>query len=154
MCYGLAAAGNKSAMRPPLPPLGFRGEWKETGRNWWVGIRQFNRSANKGNRNNNDTDKEKTQHKLQSPESRSPRLLPLRAPEMRVPATQLPPTRTQHDGTWYGIPCSVWPGGVSPPGCVPSWILVKINPLLAKPRTKCKLNSAWHREKINYGKVL
>jgi len=33
-CYGLAAAGNKSAMRPPLPPLGCGGEWKETGRNW------------------------------------------------------------------------------------------------------------------------
>jgi len=32
-----------------------------------------------------------------------------------VPAAQLPPTRTQHDGTWYGIPCSVWPGGVSLP---------------------------------------
>jgi len=38
-CYGLAAAGNKRATRPPLPPLGCRGEWKERGRNWWVGIR-------------------------------------------------------------------------------------------------------------------
>jgi len=28
----LAAAGNRSAMRPPFPPLGCRGEWKETGR--------------------------------------------------------------------------------------------------------------------------
>jgi len=37
--YGLAAAGNKSATRPPLPPPECRGEWKETGRNWWVGIR-------------------------------------------------------------------------------------------------------------------
>jgi len=27
-----------------------------------------------------------------------------------VPAAQLPPTGTQHDGTWYGTPCSVWPG--------------------------------------------
>jgi len=35
----LAAAGNKSAMRPPLPPPACEGEWKETGRNWWVGIR-------------------------------------------------------------------------------------------------------------------
>ena len=31
--YGLAAAGNKSPMRPPLPPPGCGGEWKETGRN-------------------------------------------------------------------------------------------------------------------------
>jgi len=35
----LAAAGNKSTMQPPLPPPGCGGEWKETGRNWWVGIR-------------------------------------------------------------------------------------------------------------------
>ena len=53
----------------------------------------------------------------------------------RVPAAPLPPTGTQHDGTWYGIPCSVWPAGVSPPGCAPSWSPVKINPVLAKPRT-------------------
>ena len=34
-----AAAGNKSATRPPLPPPACGGEWKEKGRNWWVGIR-------------------------------------------------------------------------------------------------------------------
>jgi len=28
----LAAAGNRSTTRPPLPPLGCGGEWKETGR--------------------------------------------------------------------------------------------------------------------------
>jgi len=39
----------------------------------------------------------------------------------RVSIPQLPPTRTQLDGTWYGICCSVWPGGVSPPGCAPYW---------------------------------
>jgi len=37
--YSLAVAGNKSAMRLPLPLLGCGGEWKETGRNWWVWIR-------------------------------------------------------------------------------------------------------------------
>ena len=35
----LAAAGNKSATRPPLPLPRCRGERKETSRNWWVGIR-------------------------------------------------------------------------------------------------------------------
>jgi len=50
-------------------------------------------------------------------------------------AREPPPTGTQHDCTWYGIPCSVWPGGFSPPGCAPSWSLVKINPVLAEPRT-------------------
>ena len=39
--------------------------------------------------------------------------------------TQLPPARAQHDGTWCGIPCSVWSVWVSPPGCVPSWLLRK-----------------------------
>ena len=38
-CSGLAAAVNKSATRPPLPPPGCGGEWKETAENWWVGIR-------------------------------------------------------------------------------------------------------------------
>jgi len=42
---------------------------------------------------------------------------------------------TQHDGTWYGIPCSVWPGWVSPPGCVPSWtvLLLLLLPAFAVP---------------------
>jgi len=33
-----------------------------------------------------------------------------------------PPTGTPHDGTWYGIPGSVWPGGgwASPSSCAPS----------------------------------
>jgi len=30
-------------------------------------------------------------------------------------AAQLPPTGTPHDGTWYGTPGSVWPGGVTRP---------------------------------------
>jgi len=34
-----AAAGNKSATWPPLTPPACGGEWKERGRNWWVGIR-------------------------------------------------------------------------------------------------------------------
>jgi len=41
----LAAAGNKSAMWPPLPLLGCGGEWKETGRNWWVGIRAVEQNS-------------------------------------------------------------------------------------------------------------
>jgi len=38
-CYSLAVAGNKSTTWPPLPPPECGGEWKETGRNRWVGIR-------------------------------------------------------------------------------------------------------------------
>jgi len=43
---------------------------------------------------------------------------PLSPPEPRVSSCRAaPPTGTQHDGTWYGIPGSVWPGWgwVSPP---------------------------------------
>jgi len=47
-----------------------------------------------------------------------------------------PPTGPQHDGTWYGIPGSAWPGGVSPASCAPSWSPVKINPVLAELRTQ------------------
>jgi len=37
------------------------------------------------------------------------------APEPRERSHRAaPPTGTQRDGTWYGIPGSVWPGGVSP----------------------------------------
>jgi len=51
-----------------------------------------------------------------------------------LPPQPAHPSGTHQDSTWYGIPCSVWPGGVSPPGCVPSCCLVKINPVLAEPR--------------------
>ena len=34
-----AAAGNRSSKRPPLPAPWCGRDWKETGRNWWVGIR-------------------------------------------------------------------------------------------------------------------
>ena len=43
-----------------------------------------------------------------------------------------PPHRTQHDGTWL---CLARWGQPPPPGCAPSWSPVKINPVLAKPRT-------------------
>ena len=79
------------------------------------------------------------QNRARRTELLSQTALPLCPPEPRVTFRRaVPPlTGTQHDGTWYGIPGSVWPGWgwVSPPGCAPSWILVKINPVLAKPGT-------------------
>ena len=57
------------------------------------------------------------------------------APELQPTSPkQAPPPRTHHDGTRYQIPCFVWPGWVSWPGCVPSWLLVKIKSVLPKPR--------------------
>jgi len=64
----LAAAGNKSATWPPLPPPGCGGEWKENRqKTGGSGEGQFNRTANKGNNNNNDTDKGNTQNRPHEP---------------------------------------------------------------------------------------
>jgi len=137
MCYSLAAAGNKSTTRPPLPPLGCRGGWKETGRKLL--------GRDKGSLTEQQTMGPVTkptiqirgkQNRLQR-EQLSLTRPPHHAPKLQVSSRRSTssPTGTQRDGTWYGIPCSVWPGEVSPPGYVPSWILVKINPVLAKPRT-------------------
>jgi len=62
-----------------------------------------------------------------------------------LPTAHLPPTRTQYDDTCYRISCFVWPFWVSLPGCVPSWLLVKINPVLAEPRTLCFLHTIFHQ---------
>jgi len=78
------------------------------------------------------------------------------APEPREsPRRSPPPTGTQRDVTWYGIPGSVWPGGVSPhpPGCAPSWSPVKINPVLAKPRTVRSFSNT-SRPRLSYLKLL
>jgi len=59
------------------------------------------------------------------------------APELRFPSTwAAPPPRTQHDCTWYPIPCFVSPVWVSGTCCVPSQLMVKINPTVAGPRTQ------------------
>ena len=43
------------------------------------------------------------------------------------PPPPTPPSLyTGHDVTWYGIP--LWPVGVSCPGCVPSQLLVPLQP--------------------------
>ena len=77
----------------------------------------------KGKRNKKGTNKEKKQKwtaRLRQPLSRTGPVP--RPPKPRVsPHRATPPsTRTQGDVTWYGIPGSVWPGGVSPhPPAVP-----------------------------------
>ena len=52
------------------------------------------------------------------------------------PLSSSPRLYTEHDIIWYQI--SPWLVGVSYPGCVPSQLLVKINSILAEPRTKTK----------------
>ena len=132
-CYGLAAAGKKSTTRLPLPPLGCGGEWKETGKKP-VGQDKGSLTEQQTKGTVTTTIQIRGIHKT-NPQNRA--TLPNRhrcaLPSCGcVPAAPLPPTGTQHDGTWYGTPCL---GKQSPPYCAPSWILVKINLVLAKPST-------------------
>jgi len=76
------------------------------------------------------------QNRSLEPERTAPLLCPPEPQESSRPPAPSPPEPnvTAHG---YGIPSSVWPGWgwVSPAGCAPSWSPVKINPVLAKPRT-------------------
>jgi len=62
----------------------------------------FNRTTNKGNRNNNDTGKEKTQKKPHNPESCPPQSPP-RAPEPRVPSRCAASTPQEPSMTAHGM---------------------------------------------------
>jgi len=53
----------------PSPCWGVEENGKKHAEAGGSGQRQFNRTANKENRNNNDTDKGKTQHKPRNPET-------------------------------------------------------------------------------------
>jgi len=101
-----------------------------------VVIGQFNRTANKGNSNNNDTDMENPQHKQQNTESNSHYPLLPRAPEpQQTSCRPAPPNRNPawRHMVWNTLLCLARLG--QPPSYVLSWILVKFNPVLAKPRT-------------------
>jgi len=122
----------------PLPPWGWGAEWKENDKNL---VHQdkgsLTETANEVNSNDNNTDKKNIQNKQLNEQSNSY----TRYPAQFGAAINFPPasspTRAQHDGTWCRIPCFVRPLWVSPPRCVPSWLLVKINPELDEPRTRC-----------------
>jgi len=131
----------KSTTRPPLPLPACGGEWKEKGRNQWVGIRAVQQNSKQRETGTTMIQiRRKHNNEPHDPDSCSPGRDRRRAPPQsreRVPAALPPRTGTPRDVPWYGIPVSVWPGGVSPhpPGCAPSWSPVKINAVLAKPRT-------------------
>ena len=94
MCCGLAAASNKKRHVATPPPAGVQRRM-ERNRQKLVGRDKgsFTEQQTEGNSNNNDTDEEETQHKLHSPESCSPGLMP-RDPETRVSSHHpAPPSR-------------------------------------------------------------
>jgi len=83
------------------------------------------------NKENSNTDKKNIQKAAKCTEQLSPPNDP-HASELRLSS----PPGTQHDsGTCYCISCFIRPVWVSLPGCVPSWLLVKNNLVLAEPRT-------------------
>ena len=141
-CLGFSCRRQQKGHAAAPPPAGVRRRMKRK-RQKLVGRDKgsLTEQQTKGNSNNNDTDKEKTQQRTTRPHRPSlpdrTHAAPSRAASEFPPRRAPPPTGTQRDSTWYGIPGFVWPGWgwVSPPGCAPSWILVKINPVLAKPRT-------------------
>jgi len=146
--YGFAGAGNKSTTRPSLsPPAGVQRRM-ERNRQKLVGWDKGSLTEQQTKGTRTTTIQIRGIHKTkQTAESRS-HGPPLHAPETRVSSRRpVPPTGTQHDGTWYGIPSSVWPGWVSPPSSAPSWILLKItlswpNPGHYPPLIPCHLHHA------------
>jgi len=116
-------------MRPPLPPAGVRRRMERS--------RQKLVGQDKGSLTEQQTEGTVTttiqiRRKYDTNSHNRPSLLDrtgaARSQAARESPPRRPPTGTQHDGTWYGIPCSVWPGPkvgpwvpqvgwVSPPGC-------------------------------------
>jgi len=116
-----------------LLPVGLGGEENQKKMAKLVGLDKdsLTETAKQANSNNNNTDKNiqkqgNTQsNSLSLPEDE-------RAPEERLTFPQpAPPLSTDHDGTPF---CLVSLG--HPPGCVTSWLFVKINPVMAELRTE------------------
>jgi len=80
----------------------------------------FTEQQTEGNRNNNGTNKQKTQQEPYDPDSRSPEEDRCHAPPSRecLPAVP-PPTGTKRDGTGYGIPGSGQVGSAPTPRLCP-----------------------------------
>ena len=135
-CFGFGCRRQQKHHAAAPPPAGVRRRMKRK-RQKLVGRDKdsLTEQQTEGNRNNNDTDKEKTQQK--QTRSLGPpwhRTLPSRE---WVPAAP-PPHRNPawHHMVWNtGLCLASW-GEPPPPGCAPSWSPVKINPVLAKPSTK------------------
>jgi len=112
-----AAAGNKSATRPPLPPPRCGGEWKETDRKL-VGRDKssLTEQQTEGTVTTTIQKRRIAQNKPHDPTEPLSRTGPApHAPEPRERSRRTAPhTGTQRDVTWYGILGSLWPGGVSP----------------------------------------
>jgi len=126
-CFGFGCRLQQERHAAAPPPAGVRRRMKRN-RQKLVGRDKgtLTEQQTEGNRNNNDTDKKKTQQRTARPRQplswTGPALCPpLPKKQMSSLLHRSPPLfGKQRDVTWYGIPGSVWPGGVSPhPPAVP-----------------------------------
>jgi len=123
MCSGFGCRRQQKHHAATPPPAGVRRRMKRK--------RQKPVGRDKGSLTEQQTEgtgttmvqiRRKHNNEAHDPDSRSPGQDRRHAPpKPRVRSRRAtPPTRTQRDVTWYGIPGSVWPGGVSPhPPAVP-----------------------------------
>jgi len=91
-----------------------------------------------GNRNNNGTKKEKTYQRTarsRQPLSRNRTGAARSRAASEFPAAPLPPLEPSVTSQGMEHRALARWGQAPPPGCAPSWSPVKINPVLAKPRT-------------------
>ena len=141
----VAAKSNKKRHAAAPPPAGVRRRM-ERNRQKLVGRDKgsLREQQTKGTGTTTIQMRRKTQQEPHDPESRSPG--PDRCPHSRD-ASEFPPCRTPHRNpawrhmVWNTRLCLARCGQPPPPGCAPSWSLVKINPVLAKPRTE---GNSWY----------
>ena len=138
-CFGFGCRRQQKRHAAAPPPAGV-GRRMERKRQKLVGRDKgsLTEQQREGNRNNNDTNKEKTQPRtVQQPLSRNrtgaaPAQAASAFPQRRSPPHRNPAWRHMVWNT--GLCLARW-GQPPPAGCAPSWSPVKINPVLAKPRT-------------------
>ena len=138
LCFGFGCRRQQKSHAAAPPPAGVRRRM-ERNRQKLVGRDKgsLTEQQTEGNRNNNGTNK-KTQQRTARPRqplSQTGRVP--RPPKSRVSSRRAPPPWNpawRHVVWNTGLCLARW-GQPPPPGCAPSWSPVKINPVLAKPRT-------------------
>jgi len=135
-----AAASNKSATRPPLLPPWCGGEWKEN-RQKPVGRDKGSLTEQQTKGTTTTTIQIRGIHRTDRTTKTDPlfRTGPVpHAAEPRVSPRRAAPPPPEPSVTARGMeyPALARWGQPPPPSCAPSWSPVKINPVLAKPRTK------------------
>jgi len=109
-------------------------------------------TANKANSKKNSTDKENIQNKQRNAQSNSHGLMPcalLSSDSLSPQPAPQPEASMAAHGIKYPVCLASW---FSEPGCVTSWLLLKINLVLAEPRTinHLKMCAVYYYQKQAY----